>query len=300
MLGSIGGIFYRITVPQDLVMKLPVYLLSLTLGLVGCAVAQPTAESPAYESLFDGETLAGWHIMQVPENHNYHAVPENFYVEDGAIHCFQLPNKKGGLLLTDRKFGDFELELEFQSDWGCDSGVFLRCTEDGKAIQILNDYLSWGTIGFVYGQGTGDYMSRPLVLYEKDGQILVKDNYDGVEIDKLTYAMDAETWNATFKPGEWNTLKVRCVGHEPYITTWINGEKLMEFDGTVFAGRHLRDSGKRNWDAPSSWDAEKVQRITGNRGSIALQLHPAGKWNRWKPGGTARYRNIHILDLDAE
>ncbi|MEM9251230.1 MAG: DUF1080 domain-containing protein [Planctomycetota bacterium] len=275
-------------------------LLCLMIGVAGLCGAQSESDDAGYESLFDGQTLDGWHIMQVPESHNYHGAPGNFFVEDGAIHCYQLPNKNGALLLTDRQFGDFELELEMQTDWGCDSGIFIRCTEKGQAIQILNDYIGYGSVGFVYGSGIGGFMCRPLVLYEKDGEILARDNYDGVEIDKLVYSMDAGTWNATFKPGEWNTLKIRCVGDEPNVTTWINGVKVMELDGSTFGARHMRDSNDRNWDAPSAWDAEKTRETLGDRGSIGLQVHPSGKWNRWKTGGTARYRNIRIKELDAE
>ncbi|MBB6430262.1 3-keto-disaccharide hydrolase [Algisphaera agarilytica] len=281
-------------------MKRSICVLALAIGLTGCAATPPSPESPVYEPIFDGETLDGWHIMQVPENHNYHGQPENFFVEDGAIHGVQLPNKNGALLLTDRKFADFELELEFLVDWGCDSGVFIRCTEDGKAIQILVDYISWGTVGYVYGSGIGGFMCRPLLLYEEDGQILARDNYDGVEIDKLTYSMDAETWNATFKPGEWNTLKIRCVGTAPHVTTWINGEMVMDLDGNTFAARHMRDNNKKDWDQPTTWSSEVTQEVTGNRGSIGLQVHPSGKWTRWKPDGAARYRNIRILDLGSE
>ncbi|MBB6431344.1 3-keto-disaccharide hydrolase [Algisphaera agarilytica] len=277
-------------------MKFSVLVICLAAGSTSYAVAQSAPEAE-YESLFDGETLDGWQIMQVPEDHKYFAVDENFFVRDGAIHCYQLPNKNGGLILSERKFGDFELELEFQSDWGCDSGIFLRCTHDGRGIQILNDYLKDGNIGFVFGQGTGGYLSRPILLNEQDGEIVAADSYDGVEIDRLTYAMDAATWNATFKPGEWNTIRIRCVGSEPMITTWLNGVKMMEMDGSVYAGRQLRDSVDHNWEAKPAWDSEKVQQITGNRGSIALQIHPGG---RWEPGGSARYRNIRILELDAQ
>ncbi len=248
------------------------------------------------DTLFDGESLQGWHIMQRPSDDNYYATGENFYVEDGAIVCAQTDSQKGGLLLTDATFVDFELELDFKSDWGCDSGVFLRCTESGQGIQILNDYLEGGNVGGIFGQGTGEYVSRPIQL-RADGsanRVVAHDVYDGAKVDGLVFFIDAAGWNQLWKPGQWNTLKVRCIGAEPRITTWLNGVKVMEMDGRVYQGRHLMDESVQNWSAPPAWDREQVQSITGNAGQIGLQIHPG---DRWKPGGRVQYRNIRLTSV---
>lgn len=268
-----------------------------TACLVSMTPSRAESES-GYRSLFDGETLDGWHIMEKPETGWYYATEENFFVKDGAIHCYQLPNKKGGLLMTDEQFKDFELVMDIQSDWGCDSGIFLRTTPDGRGIQVLNDYLPGGRIAFLFGQGTGGYTSRPIQLHGKpsgeDVEVTASDIYDAEEIDGLLYSIDAATWNRIWKHGEWNTIRIRCVGEEPVITTWINGEKIMIMDGSVYKGRSAPNARKQNWDAPSAFDQEAVHRLTGNGGSIALQVHPK---DRWKPGGSARYKNIRIKEL---
>ncbi|QBG46727.1 DUF1080 domain-containing protein [Verrucomicrobia bacterium S94] len=261
--------------------------------LAGLVAVSAFAEE-GFKPIFDGKTLSGWHIMQKPAGDKYYATDENFYAKDGAIHCFQTPEKKGGLLLSDEKYGDFILEMEIKSDWGCDSGIFLRCTEDGRGIQVLNDYLKEGNVGFLFGQGTGGYISRPIRFSEAGDNGTAYDVYDGVEIDGLKYGIDAEGWNAIWRHGEWNTVRIKCVGSEPIITTWVNGVKIMEMDGTVYKARMLRDENKKNWSARSAWDREKVQDITGGKGSIAFQIHPGG---RWKPGGAAMYRNIRIKAL---
>ncbi len=261
---------------------------------VGALLVGGVFAEEGFVSIFDGKSLDGWHIMQKPETDNYYSTDENFFVKDGAIHCFQLPNKNGGLMLSDGKYGDFELEMEIQSDWGCDSGIFLRCTEDGRGIQVLNDYLKEGNIGFLFGQGTGSYISRPIRFTEADGNGTAYDVYDAVETDGLIYGIDAAGWNAMWKHGEWNTIKIRCIGTEPKITTWINGVKIMEMDGTAYKARSLKDENVKNWDSKSAWDRQNVQQITGGKGSIAVQIHPGG---RWKPGGSAMYRNIRIKAL---
>jgi len=255
--------------------------------LLGACSAPEIGEEA--QVLFDGETLNGWHIMPQEPDSKYFATEENFFVKDGAIHCYQTPNKNGGLLLTDQQFGDFELLMDIKSDWGCDSEIFLRCTPDGRGIQVLNDYLKQGGIGFLFGQGTGAYISRPIHLNEVDGKIQATDIYDAVEKDKLVYAVDADGWNKLWKAGDWNTIRIKCVGSEPVITTWINGSKVMEMDERFYAARSLKSEIAQNWGAPSAWNREKVQAVTKGKGSITVQIHQG---NRWKPGGSAMYRNI--------
>ncbi len=264
-----------------------------------CALADGSAEA-AGRPIFDGRSLNGWHIMRKPAGDSYHATEENFFVQDGAITCFQVqPEKKGGLLLSDGEYGDFELSLDFKNDWGCDSGVLVRCTERGQGLQILNDYYDGGCMGFILGQGTGSFFSAPYTMSETvldDGsiEIVAVDQYDALEKDGLVYAISAAEFNEIWKHGVFNSLKIRCVGGEPIITTWINGVKIMEMDGRVYRARALRSTWYKKWDDPSAWDAEKVREITGNKGRVALQLHPG---HRWKVGGVAQYKNIRIREL---
>ena len=81
---------------------------------------------------------------------------------------------------------------------------------------------------------------------------------------------------------------------EPVITTWINGEKIMKMDGTNYKARHLMHENNKKWSEAPAWNREKVAQITGGRGSIAVQVHPG---TRWKPGGSAKYRNIRVREL---
>jgi len=264
------------------------------ISFVCAAAALGSFADEGYTAMFDGKTLTGWHIMEKPEEDVYHASEENFFAKDGALHCFQTPNQKGGLLLSDGKYSDFELIMDIKTDWGCDSGIFIRCQEDGRGIQILNDYLKDGCIGYLYGQGTGGYISRPIQLGNVDGAVLARDIYDGEKIDGLVYSIDAAGWNKLWKQDDWNTLKIRCVGKDPIIITWVNGIKVMEMDGRTYKARSLQDEIKQNWDAPSAWNSETVDKVTGSTGSIAVQIHP---WGRWKQGGAAMYRNIRIKEL---
>ena len=76
--------------------------------------------APAAESLFDGKTFAGW-------NGDTATV---WRIEDGAIVVGdpRTPAPQNEFLATNRRFGDFELRLEYRLDCGadCNAGVQFR------------------------------------------------------------------------------------------------------------------------------------------------------------------------------
>jgi len=91
------------------------------------------------KSLFDGKSLTGWHK---PPKKIGHGTGGRWTVENGVLTGEQDPpgSGNGGLLLTDEKFGDFELEIEMNPDWRPDTGVFFRCTDEGHGFQMYVDY----------------------------------------------------------------------------------------------------------------------------------------------------------------
>ena len=87
-----------------------------------CPQVVPAAEEDDWINLFDGKSLAGWH--KNPERIG-HGTGGHWQVEDGAITGEQDPpgSGNGGVLLTDEKFGDFELLIDMKPDWGVCSGL---------------------------------------------------------------------------------------------------------------------------------------------------------------------------------
>ncbi len=246
------------------------------------------------KSIFNGKTLKGWHLMENSPEQKYVSLKENFFVKDSAITCSQMENKKGALILSDKAYADFELELDFKNDWGCDSGIFLRTDDKGRGLQILNDFLKDGCIGHLFSQGAGSYISRPFRLYKENGNIIAKDMYDGKRQDKLMYSITAEKWNKLWKQKGWNHIKIRCVGDKPILTTWVNGVKVMKLNGDTYEGKQLiRKDGK--WKGVGEkWNQKIVQKITKGKGMIGLQIHPGG---RWKKEGYVQYKNITVKEL---
>ena len=103
-------------------------------------------------TLFDGKTLKGWH--KNPDKIG-HGTGGMWKVEDGAIAGEQDPpgSGNGGILLTDQKFGDFELLIDMKPTWGVCSGLFLRSNDKGQCLQMMVDYHDAGNVGQIYGEG---------------------------------------------------------------------------------------------------------------------------------------------------
>jgi hypothetical protein len=159
------------------------------------------AEIPAgFTSIFNGRNIAGWHTSMT----NHHGDTTEWRIVDGAITGTQLPEGNGGILLTDEKYGDFEVYLEVNPDFGCDSGLFLRANEAGQAYQVMLDYLEGGNVGGVYGE-----------------------RLQGVET-KLS-----EGWKDVWKEKDWNALRVRVEGETPHIQIWLNGKKITDFQDSA-------------------------------------------------------------------
>ncbi len=74
-------------------------------------------------------------------------------MKDGVVTATQDRPGNGGILLTDKRYRDFEVSLEVNPDWGCDGGLFLRSNEEGDAYQVMIDYLEGGSVGGIYGEG---------------------------------------------------------------------------------------------------------------------------------------------------
>jgi hypothetical protein len=276
-----------------------------------------------YVSLFDGDTLAGW--FAVPRTYDrvwpggptvrelfstlppdYEAMaqahPARWEVVDGAIEGFQDPDHPGygGYLVTEREFGDFELQLQMKHDWPADTGVMVRRRRDCWAgFQVLVDHRKSGSIGGFYGNGTGGFHAVPYVLdatQDEQGRLtglVVEDPATSLEPmtpDKprlLTRCGDPDEFLAAWDAQGWNHLRIRCVGAQPTITTWVNDVLVAEID--LAAMEH------------PDYDADAVAHHLGRTGHIALEVHdndPVFGQSRWGSGARCRWRAISVKDLD--
>jgi hypothetical protein len=172
---------------------LVVMLSTLVVAQAGCArrVAEP---------VFNGRDLTGWHVSAT----NHHGQTRAWRVEDGVLVGGQEREGEGGVLLTNRRYGDVEVALDVWPDFGCDSGLFLRSSEDGAAYQVMIDYLEGGNVGGVYAERLEELDAKPNL-----------------------------EWVKTWRSGGWNHLRVRIEGTVPHITVWINGTMITDWTDTA-------------------------------------------------------------------
>lgn len=169
------------------------------LVLGSTAVSAQTAGVPeGFKPIFNGKNLEGWHLSKT----NHHGSTGNAYVENGAIVLKQRPFGQGGLLLSDKKYHNFDLYLEVKEISGCNSGLFLRSTEGGSAYQIELDQT----------RGNGNLLGEMM------------------KVTKPARAPDiAQAW----RYDEWNSIRVRMVGDAPHITLWVNGVQMWDVEEPV-------------------------------------------------------------------
>ena len=243
------------------------------------------AADKKWTGLFNGKTLKGWH--KNPQRVG-HGTGGTWVVEDGVITGEQDPpgSGNGGILLTDQKFGDFELSIDLMPDWGVCSGLFLRSNDRGQCIQMMVDYHDAGNVGHLYGEGTGGFNTRTFDIngiYDgKKLKAISTDKHKSASEAGLAGTCTPEAWTKAWKVNAWNTARVICTGQEPKITTWINGVKVCEFDGSTSTNDRFKK------------DREKILKTLGTAGSIAVQVH-GGKG--WPKGAKCRWKNIKIKEL---
>ena len=134
---------------------------------------QPVWGTPV--SLFNGHDLKGWHAMGA-----------NQWVAEAGV--LRSPHS-GANIVTDGKFSDFKLHIEFRYPKGSNSGVYLR----GRYEAQIED-------------GEGDI--RP--AYDHLGGI---------------YGFLSPNEEAGKKPGEWQTYDITLVGR--MVTVVLNGKMVI-------------------------------------------------------------------------
>lgn len=236
----------------------------LVLAAFSCAASLVVAED-GFVSIFDGKSLTGWH----PSAKTGHSRTSKngsagkWVVKDGAIIGSQDIPGNGGIIITDEQFGDFEVALEMNNDFGPDSGLFLRSTEDGKAWQAMIDYHQGGNLMGIYGEGLQAKPSVRNYSFGNSAEIITINTNAPIPLPVLP-----QSWKHFWRHGQWNELRARIVSNPPHITTWINGVKIME------------------------WQETEVRHPA--KGGIALQVHGGGNHTN----EFVRYRNIRVKSLD--
>jgi 3-keto-disaccharide hydrolase len=162
-----------------------------------------------FTPLFNGKDLSGWHVSKTAR----HGRTPDFRVVHGILLGTQQPYGQGGMLVTDKKYRNFELTLEAKPDWSCDSGIFFRATESGAAYQITMDYLGNGNgnLGRMIGEGGISLGRNPAAGNAP-----------------ATPSAASQAW----KREDWNLIRIRVEGVAPKVTVWINDQLVNEQQDT--------------------------------------------------------------------
>ena len=157
-----------------------------------------------WELLWDGKTSEGWKSVRSD------AFPEKGWSLDGGMITAH-PNKVragGGDIITEQKFGNFWLSVDFKLTPGANSGIkyfvnpgTFRDPSIGCEFQILDDELHPDARLGVAGNRTAASL------------------YDLIRADKPEGLMDKYGWNTA-----WVIVRGNHAEH------WLNGVKVVEYD----------------------------------------------------------------------
>jgi hypothetical protein len=219
--------------------------------IVAVACGQEARIPSGFTKLFNGKDLSGWHLSRT----DHHGSTPLASVQDGVLYLKQSPYGQGGLLLTDKRYRDFELYIEVKAPWGCNSGIFLRSTEGGSAFQIELDE----------GRGTGNLLGENL---------------------NISQPAKAARLSTVWKESDWNSLRIRIEGAAPHISEWVNGVQMWsvqelrndkiadETDGMIGLQAHWVSTyqpAEGSFNLPGSWKPGAAYQFR----NIAIKvLHP--------------------------
>lgn len=231
----------------------PTYLLTLFLFSTTILSAQ-SEKTGNWESLFNGKDLEGWEVKCQQQDKN----KEFWSVKNGAIECNSIgkPEHNYVWLMSEREFGDFDLQLKFQifnSSPG-NSGIQFRSRFDDSANAREGGWLSGPQAdihppapfraGLIYDETDG--VNRWIFPSMKNWEIGEKDVPKTALQTKLFYADN--------DPNAWNTMEISCRGMK--VKTLVNGNLVTDFDGSGILDDEIH-----------------MKKNVGVSGRIALQLH---------------------------
>jgi len=211
-------------------------LLLLSLCVVSNTLAETTPNTltdsekrSGWKLLFDGKTTDGW------RNYKKDSISDGWKVEEGAI---VWTKRRAGDIITDKKYGSFELSLDYRISKGGNSGVMFHVLE-----------------------GSGP-------PWHTGPEIQVQDNVDGHDPQKAgwlyqLFRPSGKTPIDTTRPaGQWNQIYIRINKEDCEVC--VNGARYYQFK-----------LGDKRWDQRVA--KSKFARLKGfgsaGEGHICLQDH---------------------------
>jgi hypothetical protein len=189
-----------------------------------------------WELLFDGQSTAGWTTT------GGQPVPAGWAVKDGTLTTVK--GVKGGDIITQNQFSDFELMLDYNIEPGVNSGLKYFFTR----------YEKGGNLGMEYQ-----------ILDDKLAEDNKKENHlAGSFYDVLPPVAAKKKVNA---PGQWNTVRIVAKGKK--VEHWLNGVKILEFTRGSEAFTAAVAQSKFSKAVPAFGTADKGHILLQEHGGVA-------------------------------
>ncbi len=210
-----------------------------------------------WKLLWDGNTTHGWRGAKLE-----HFPEKGWVIENGELIVLSSGGgeaEAGGDIVTEKKYDNFEVKLEFKITEGANSGIKYYVNTDlnkgegssiGLEFQILDD------------------------ARHPDAK---KGNHEGSRtLGSLYDLIQADTNKLVHPIGDWNTAHI--ISKNNHVEHWLNGVKVLEYERKSEAYRQLVSESKYvKW--PKFGEADS--------GNILLQDH----------GDRVAFRNIKIKQL---
>lgn len=206
-----------------------------------------------WQLLFDGTTTSGWH------GYNLKLFPDCWKIEDASLTMSTTGSQESQDIITNDKYRDFALSLEYKLTPAANSGVIFQVKEDtaykfpyetGPEFQII-DNEGW----------------------DKAHDTLKLEDW---QINGANYAMYPPVAKPYKPVGEWNQLFLYIKGDS--VTQILNGVVVVKYVKNTEEWTKKRNSGK--WEAFPDWGKY-------DEGFISLQNHGTKVW----------FRNIKLMKL---
>jgi hypothetical protein len=268
--------------------------------VVGTDTVVSAIDGDGYASLFDG-TFKGWFQSCKTGHSKGNAQGAIFRIgtADGkpAVYTTQRGSTIGGIMMTNKKYTNYEITFETWPDYNNDAGLFNRTPINGNCFQTVLDYIGSASVGGTWGEGgfTGrDY--RPWA-YNSETSLAIPGNGNG-ELSNWTTI--TQKLKASTEPN-LPCATTGCVQSD-YLKLWDvdgwNQIKIQFYGGSVTGSGNLHMKSWFKKPADNIW-VPIIQDTTLNQvvpaGYIGIQVHGDGRFGGAK--GTW-YRNIRWKPLN--
>lgn len=156
-----------------------------------------------FNALFNGNDLAGWK-----------GATGNYTVSDGAIQCMK---GKGGVLYTEKSYGDFVFRFDFQLPPAGNNGIAIRYPSVEEIEQLPKDLR----------HGDAAYVGMTELQVLDDGHPNYK-NIDPRQAHGSAYGMAPAKRGFLRPTGQWNHEIITVTGSK--ILVELNGTRILDTD----------------------------------------------------------------------